>query len=164
MLLQNLPLVLNLLTFGDCEGHRTWSISFHTYQHILWTVVLCEFRHCRPRKDPFHQNKNLLSGWKWSIRITLYWFPLILSKLLFSFNLSPVSIPIALHTSFSALHLPWTCSPLRKYWNGKTISFVFAIQWRDLGLTSKDDYEMTDQRFSFHFLIFTSRCVKPLDT
>ncbi len=33
---------------------------------------------------------------------------------------------------------------LQKYWNSKANSFIFAVDWKHLGLTSKDEYEMRD--------------------
>ncbi len=35
-------------------------------------------------------------------------------------------------------------SALQKYWNSKANSFIFAVDWKHLGLTSKDEYEMRD--------------------
>lgn len=66
-------------------------------------------------------------------------------------------------TVFAFAHKPLAIfSPLWKYWNGKAISVVSAIQWRHEILWSKDEYEATDQNFSCHFLIFISRYVKQL--
>ncbi len=42
-------------------------------------------------------------------------------------------------------------SDLQKYWNSEANSFIFAVDWKHLGLTSKDEYEMRDQHFSFYF-------------
>ncbi len=35
-------------------------------------------------------------------------------------------------------------TPLQKYWNSEANSFIFAVDWIHLGLTSKDEYEMRD--------------------
>ncbi len=35
-------------------------------------------------------------------------------------------------------------TPLQKYWNSEANSFIFAVDWKHLGLTSKDEYEMRD--------------------
>ncbi len=37
-----------------------------------------------------------------------------------------------------------TYTPLQKYWNSEANSFIFAVDWKHLGLTSKDEYEMRD--------------------
>ncbi len=47
-------------------------------------------------------------------------------------------------------------TPLQKYWNSEANSFIFAVDWKHLGLTSKDEYETRDQHFSFYFQVFTS--------
>ncbi len=38
----------------------------------------------------------------------------------------------------------YTHTPLQKYWNSEANSFIFAVDWKHLGLTSKDEYEMRD--------------------
>ncbi len=53
-------------------------------------------------------------------------------------------------------------SALQKYWNSKANSFIFAVDWKHLGLTSKDEYEMRDQHFSFYFQVFMSGSDKQL--
>ncbi len=53
-------------------------------------------------------------------------------------------------------------TPLQKYWNSEANSFIFAVDWKHLGLTSKDEYEMRDQRFSFYFQVFISGSDKQL--
>ncbi len=35
-------------------------------------------------------------------------------------------------------------TPLQKYWNSEANSFIFAVDWKHLGLTSKDEYEIRD--------------------
>lgn len=45
-------------------------------------------------------------------------------------------------------------SILQKHWKSKCIPFV-AMQWRHLGLRSKEEYEMTQHHFCFPFLLFT---------
>ncbi len=47
-------------------------------------------------------------------------------------------------------------TPLQKYWNSESIFFIFAVVWKHLGLTSKDEYETGDQHFSFYFQVFSS--------
>ncbi len=32
-------------------------------------------------------------------------------------------------------------TPLQKYWNSEANSFIFAVDWKHLGLTSKDEYQ-----------------------
>ncbi len=44
-------------------------------------------------------------------------------------------------------------TPLQKYWNSEANSFIFAVDWKHLGLTSKDEYETRDQHFSFYFQV-----------
>ncbi len=41
------------------------------------------------------------------------------------------------------MHL-YIYTPLQKYWNSKANFFIFAVDWKHLGLTSKDEYEMRD--------------------
>ncbi len=53
-------------------------------------------------------------------------------------------------------------SALQKYWNSEANSFIFAVDWKHLGLTSKDEYEMRDQHFSFYFQVFISGSDKQL--
>lgn len=47
-------------------------------------------------------------------------------------------------------------SPLRDY------SFILAVYWKHLGLTSEDEYETRDQYVSMHLPVFTSRSVTKL--
>ncbi len=53
-------------------------------------------------------------------------------------------------------------TPLQKYWNSEANSFIFAVYWKNLGLTSKDEYETRDQHFSFYFQVFISGSDKQL--
>ncbi len=53
-------------------------------------------------------------------------------------------------------------TPLQKYWNSEANSFIFAVDWKHLGLTSKYEYETRDQHFSFYFQVFISGSDKQL--
>ncbi len=53
-------------------------------------------------------------------------------------------------------------SALQKYWNSEANSFIFAVDWKYLGLTSKDEYETRYQHFSFYFQVFISGSDKQL--
>ncbi len=55
-----------------------------------------------------------------------------------------------------------THTSLQKYWNSESNSFLFAVDWKHLGLTSNDDYETRDQHFKFYFQVFSSGSDKQL--
>ncbi len=48
-----------------------------------------------------------------------------------------------LWSSFVYIHI-YIYSTLQKYWNSEANSFIFAVDWKHLGLTSKGEYEMRD--------------------
>ncbi len=49
-----------------------------------------------------------------------------------------------MHSKKATKHLSDIYTPLQKYWNSEANSFIFAVDWKHLGLTSKDEYEMRD--------------------
>ncbi len=43
-------------------------------------------------------------------------------------------------------------TPIQKYWNSEANSFIFAVDWKHLGLTSKDEYETFQLLFTGIFI------------
>ena len=64
-----------------------------------------------------------------------------------------------LNTALSPEPVTLTCY-IQNYRSSEANSFIFAADWKHLGLTSTDEYE--SQYFSFYFQVFTSRSVKQL--